>query len=54
MAHYLLPAPPAILAFVKAEAMGAPLSAITPQIGTLWLQTVIYFLLATLPKRSFR
>ena len=54
MAHYFLPAPPAILAFVKAEAMGAPLSAITPQIGTLWLQTVIYFLLATLPKRSFR
>lgn len=54
MAHYLLPAPPAILAFVKAEAMGAPLSAITPQIGTLWLQTVIYFILATLPKRSFR
>lgn len=54
VAHYLLPAPPAILAFVKAEAMGAPLSAITPQIATLWLQTVIYFLLATLPKGGFR
>lgn len=52
--HHLLPAPPAILAFVKAEAMGAPLHSLTPQIATLWLQTIAYFLLSTLPKRGFR
>ncbi len=54
IAHYLLPAAPATLAFVEVGSMGASIADIAPQLATLWSQTALYLLLATLPSRGFR
>ncbi|MDD3037667.1 ABC transporter permease [Bacteroides sp.] len=45
-AHYILPAAPATLAFVKLNSMGASMADIRPEYITLWIQAGIYFLLS--------
>lgn len=45
--HYLLPAAPATLAFVKLGSMGASLADIAPHLATLYAQCALYLLLAT-------
>lgn len=52
--HYLFPAAPATLAFVELNSMSSSLADIAPQLTILWLQSVAYLLLATLPSRGFR
>ena len=52
--HYLFPAAPTALAFIELETMGSTLADVAPQLGVLWLQVVIYLLLATIPPRDFR
>ena len=44
--HYLIPAAPAVLAFVKASAMHATIADLTPELITLCLQVVLYFMSA--------
>ena len=44
--HYLIPAAPAVLAFVKVSSMHATLSDVSPELLTLCLQVVLYFMLA--------
>lgn len=46
MAHYILPAAPGTLAFVKLNSMGGSMADIRPEYITLWMQTVVYFGLA--------
>lgn len=45
-AHYILPAAPGTLAFVKLNSMGASMADIRPEYITLWMQVVVYFCLA--------
>ena len=45
-AHYILPAAPGTLAFVKLNSMGASMADIRPEYTTLWIQAGIYFLLS--------
>ena len=45
--HYLIPTAPATLAFVKLDCMGGDLTNIRPEMITLWIQCVCYFLLST-------
>lgn len=45
--HYIFPAAPATLAFVKLNSMGADMSDIKPEYITLWIQAICYFLLST-------
>lgn len=45
-AHYILPAAPGTLAFVKLNSMGASMADIRPEYITLWGQAGIYFLLS--------
>ena len=45
-AHYIFPAAPATLAFVKLNSMGASMADIPPEYITLWIQAVIYFILS--------
>lgn len=45
-AHYAVPAAPAVLAYVKLNSMGASLADIRPELITLWIQTMVYFLLS--------
>lgn len=45
-AHYILPAAPGTLAFVKLNSMGASMADIRTEYITLWMQVVIYFCLA--------
>lgn len=51
MAHYLLPAAPGTLAFVKINSMGASLADVREEYITLWIQCAVYFLLACLAYR---
>lgn len=44
--HYVVPAAPALLAYVKLSAMEASLPDILPELATLWLQAGLYFALA--------
>lgn len=44
--HYILPAAPGTLAFVKLNSMGASMDDIRPEYITLWIQAGIYFLLS--------
>ncbi len=44
--HYIIPAPPAVLAYVQVNSMGASLNAIKIQYITLWVQCLIYFISA--------
>ena len=46
VAHYILPAAPGTLAFVKLNSMGGDMADIRPEYITLWIQTVVYFALA--------
>ena len=46
--HYVFPVAPATLAFVKLDCMGGNLTNIIPEMTTLWLQCVGYFVMATL------
>ena len=46
IAHCLIPAAPAVLAFVKLSSMEASLHDITPELAMLCVQTTVYFLLA--------
>ncbi|MEG2332618.1 MAG: ABC transporter permease, partial [Bacteroides sp.] len=41
--HYLIPAAPATLAFVKVNSMGASMADIRTEYITLCIQTVVYF-----------
>lgn len=45
-AHFVIPAAPATLAFVKINSMGAGLSEVSVEYITLWIQCVVYFFLA--------
>lgn len=44
--HCLLPAPVGVLAFVKATSMGADISDISREMMLLWVQCVVYFIVA--------
>lgn len=44
--HYLIPAAPATLAFVKMNSMDASLADVNVEYATLWIQCAVYFLLA--------
>lgn len=44
--HYILPAAPGTLAFVKLNSMGATMADIRTEYITLWGQTLVYFFLA--------
>ena len=46
--HYLIPVAPATMAFVKIDCMGGNLSNSRPEMMTLWIQCVVYFIIATL------
>ena len=46
MAHFILPAAPGTLAFVKLNSMGADMADIQVEYLTLWIQCLVYFLLA--------
>ncbi len=46
MAHYIIPAAPGTLAFIKLNSMGGNMADIRPEYITLWVQTVVYFGLA--------
>ena len=45
-AHYIFPVAPAALAFVKLNSMGASLADIWPQMLVLWIQVIVYGILA--------
>lgn len=45
-AHYVVPAAPAVLAFVKLNSMGGDMADIRPEMITLWIQVFVYFLLS--------
>lgn len=45
-AHYIVPAAPGTLAFVKLNSMGANLADIKVEYLTLWIQVAVYFVLA--------
>lgn len=45
-AHYIIPAAPGTLAFVKLNSMGADMADIRPEYITLWVQVGIYFCLS--------
>lgn len=44
--HYILPAAPGTLAFIKLNSMGANMSDIKPEYVTLWIQAIFYFALS--------
>ena len=46
MAHYIIPAAPATLAYVQLNSMGASIEQVGVEYVTLWVQCVVYFLLA--------
>lgn len=45
-AHYVIPAAPATLAYVKLNSMGASMAQIEVEYLTLWVQCLVYFILA--------
>lgn len=46
--HYIIPAAPGTLAFVKVNCMGASMADIQTEYITLWIQCAVYFVLACL------
>ena len=44
--HYIIPAPPAVLGYVKVNSMGASIADIKTEYITLWIQCLVYFLTA--------
>lgn len=51
LSHYLIPAAPATLAYVKLSSMGASMAEIRAEYITLWVQCAVYFVLACLAYR---
>lgn len=51
LSHYLIPAAPATLAYVKLNSMGASIEEIHTEYITLWIQCAVYFVLACLAYR---
>lgn len=51
LSHYLIPAAPATLAYVKLSSMGASMAEIHAEYITLWIQCAVYFVLACLAYR---
>lgn len=51
LTHYLIPAAPATLAYVKLNSMGASIAEIHTEYITLWMQCAVYFVLACLAYR---
>lgn len=51
LSHYLIPAAPATLAYVKLNSMGASMAEIHAEYITLWIQCAVYFVLACLVYR---
>lgn len=51
VAHAIIPAAPATLAYVKLNSMGASMAQIQSEYLTLWLQSFVYFVLACLTYR---
>lgn len=51
LSHYLIPATPATLAYVKLNSMGASMAEIQTEYITLWIQCGVYFLSACLVYR---
>lgn len=51
LSHYLIPAAPATLAYVKLNSMGASMAGIHTEYITLWIQCAVYFLSACLVYR---
>lgn len=49
--HYLLPAPVGVLAFIKANSMGASIVDINQELLVLWMQCIGYFLISCLVYR---
>lgn len=52
-AHYLFPAGPAVLAFVKLNSMGGTLADVWPQMLTMWIQVLVYGTWALCTTRHF-
>ncbi len=50
-AHYVFPAAPATLAFVKINSMGADINQVDLEYTTLWVQCLVYFPLACMAYR---
>lgn len=46
IAHYIVPATSGTLAFVMLNCMDAPLNAVSTELLVLWIQVVVYFILA--------
>ncbi len=46
LAHYLIPAAPATMAYVKLTSMGASMGEIGHEYITLWVQCAVYFVAA--------
>ena len=46
LSHFLIPAAPATLAYVKLNSMGASMAEIHTEYVTLWVQCAVYFVLA--------
>ena len=46
--HYLIPTAPATLAFVKLDCMGGDLTNIHQEMMTLWIQCVMYYIIAVI------
>ena len=51
LSHFLIPAAPATLAYVKLNSMGASMAGIHTEYVTLWIQCAVYFILACLVYR---
>ena len=50
-AHYVIPAPPAVLGFIKLNSMGASMADIKQEYVTLWIQCLVYFFTACMVLR---
>ena len=50
--HYLIPAAPAVMAYVQLSGMDAALHDVWPQLLALWVQMAVYFALAVLNYRG--
>lgn len=50
-AHYVIPAPPAVLGFIKLNSMGADMADIKQEYLTLWIQCLVYFVTACIVLR---
>lgn len=49
--HYIIPVAPAVLGYVKVNSMGASMNDVQVEYITLWIQCIVYFILACLAYR---